>query len=203
MGADTSYEVRFDRFAVVRRSRSIDARYLRPYVFHRDAAARFPCARGVAPRPCSRPTLTSPRPASRLADADGAQPGAPQGETGLLPAKHRLSRRLTGGGRGASPPFPDCSSRRRKFPPPAARALTASPPLPHQALLGQEVVVTLGDTSTRTGIVYNVDPVNFSVALLKVRTDRPTHKSKLPFHGTRHYHGNRGCRAKSSDCLPV
>ena len=83
------------------------------------------------------------------------------------------------------------------------RALTASPPLPHQALLGQEVVVTLGDTSTRTGIVYNVDPVNFSVALLKVRTDRPTHKSKLPFHGTRHYHGNRGCRAKSSDCLPV
>ena len=48
MGADTSYEVRFDRFAVVRRSRSIDARYLRPYVFHRDAAARFPCARGVA-----------------------------------------------------------------------------------------------------------------------------------------------------------
>ena len=107
MGADTSYEVRFDRFAVVRRSRSIDARYLRPYVFHRDAAARFPCARGVAPRPCSRPTLTSPRPASRLADADGAQPGAPQGETGLLPAKDRLSRRLTGGGRGASPPFPD------------------------------------------------------------------------------------------------
>ena len=83
------------------------------------------------------------------------------------------------------------------------RALTASPSLPHQALLGQEVVVTLGDTSTRTGIVYNVDPVNFSVALLKVRTDRPTHKSKLPFHGTRHYHGNRGCRAKSSDCLPV
>ena len=55
-------------------------------------------------------------------------------------------------------------------------ALTVSPPLPHQALLGQEVVVTLGDASTRTGIVYNVDPVNFSVALLKVRTDRPTHK---------------------------
>jgi len=130
MGADTSYEVRFDRFAVVRRSRSIDARYLRPYVFHRDAAARFPCARGVAPRPCSRPTLTSPRPASRLADADGAQPGAPQGETGLLPAKHRLSRRLTGGGRGASPPFPDCSSRRRKFPPPAAQGAhrLSSPP---------------------------------------------------------------------------
>jgi len=115
MGADTSYEVRLDRFAVLCRSRSIDARNLRPYVFHRDAAARFPCARGVAPRPlpCDsrRPTLTSPRPASRLADADGAQPGAPQGETGLLPAKDRLSRRLTGGGRGASPPFPDCSSR--------------------------------------------------------------------------------------------
>ena len=111
MGADTSYEVRLDRFAVLRRSRSIDARNLRPYVFHRDAAARFPCARGVAPRPlpCDsrRPTLTSPRPASRLADADSAQPGAPQGETGLLPAKDRLSRRLTGGGRGASPPFPD------------------------------------------------------------------------------------------------
>jgi len=69
-------------------------------------------------------------------------------------------------------------------------ALTVSPPLPHQALLGQEVVVTLGDASTRTGIVYNVDPVNFSVALLKVRTDRPSHKSKLPFHATRHYHGN-------------
>jgi len=81
--------------------------------------------------------------------------------------------------------------------------LTALNPAHLKALLGQEVVVTLGDTSTRTGIVYNVDPVNFSVALLKVRTDRPTHKSKLPFHGTRHYHGNRGCRAKSSDCLPV
>ena len=204
MGADTSYEVRFDRFAVVRRSRSIDARDLRPYVFPPGCRREVPFSPRRRPAPSlpsdSRPTLTSPRPVSRLADADGAQPGAPQGETSLLAAKDRLSRRLRGGGRGASPPFPDCSSRPPKnIPPPSAMALTVSPPLPHQALLGQEVVVTLGDASTRTGIVYNVDPVNFSVALLKVRTDRPSHKSKLPYtrhsHAihtpfTRHYHGN-------------
>jgi len=47
--------------------------------------------------------------------------------------------------------------------------LTALNPAHLKALLGQEVVVTLGDASTRTGIVYNVDPVNFSVALLKPR----------------------------------
>lgn len=47
--------------------------------------------------------------------------------------------------------------------------LTALNPAHLKALLGQEVVVTLGDASTRTGIVYTVDPVNFSVALLKPR----------------------------------
>ena len=31
------------------------------------------------------------------------------------------------------------------------------------------MIITLGDASTRMGIVYTVDPVNFSVALLKVR----------------------------------
>ena len=41
--------------------------------------------------------------------------------------------------------------------------------------------MTLGDASTRTGIVYNVDPVNFSVALLKVRTDRPTQQIEASF----------------------
>ena len=111
MGADTSYEVRFDRFAVVRRSRSIDARDLRPYVFPPGCRREVPFSPRRRPAPSlpsdSRPTLTSPRPVSRLADADGAQPGAPQGETSLLAAKDRLSRRLRGGGRGASPPFPD------------------------------------------------------------------------------------------------
>lgn len=38
-----------------------------------------------------------------------------------------------------------------------------------KALIGQEVIITLGDASTRMGIVYTVDPVNFSVALLKPR----------------------------------
>jgi len=38
-----------------------------------------------------------------------------------------------------------------------------------QGLLGQEVVLTLADGSPRTGTVYTVDPINFSVALLKVR----------------------------------
>ena len=43
----------------------------------------------------------------------------------------------------------------------------------HQALLGQDVVLTLADGTTRTGTVYTVDPVNFSVALLKVREPPP------------------------------
>ena len=52
----------------------------------------------------------------------------------------------------------------------SADALTTPPILgtTRQALVGQEVVITLFDNSTRTGTVQNVDPVNFSVALLKV-----------------------------------
>ena len=43
------------------------------------------------------------------------------------------------------------------------------PSLFQQSLLGQEVVITLGDASTRQGTMFNVDPVNLSVALRKVR----------------------------------
>ena len=68
----------------------------------------------------------------------------------------------------------------------SADALTTPPILgtTRQALVGQEVVITLFDNSTRTGTVQNVDPVNFSVALLKVsaavqqhiRSGRPLEK---------------------------
>eukprot|EP00227_Mantoniella_beaufortii_P009496 CAMPEP_0197595432 /NCGR_PEP_ID=MMETSP1326-20131121/22854_1 /TAXON_ID=1155430 /ORGANISM="Genus nov. species nov., Strain RCC2288" /LENGTH=187 /DNA_ID=CAMNT_0043161793 /DNA_START=217 /DNA_END=777 /DNA_ORIENTATION=- len=47
--------------------------------------------------------------------------------------------------------------------------LSALNPAHLKALLGQEVVITLADGSTRTGTVYTVDPVNFTVALLKPR----------------------------------
>lgn len=46
-----------------------------------------------------------------------------------------------------------------------------------QGLLGQEVVLTLADGSSRTGTVYTVDPINFSVALLKVRSLHTPSKS--------------------------
>ena len=52
-----------------------------------------------------------------------------------------------------------------------------------QALLGQEVVITLADGSTRTGTVYTVDPVHYTVALLMVRAppcDGPTPRPIAP-----------------------
>ena len=41
--------------------------------------------------------------------------------------------------------------------------------------------MTLGDASTRTGIVYTVDPVNFSVALLKVRRNTRRQTTGVPW----------------------
>ena len=88
----------------------------------------------------------------------------------IVPAERHTARRP----RASSPPAPISRPPKNKISPPTAGA-HRRPPVPlfpptHQALLGQEVVVTLGDASTRTGIVYTVDPVNFSVALLKVGT---------------------------------
>lgn len=60
MGADTSYEVRLDRFAVLRRSRSIDARNLRPYVFH-GMPPRGSLVREASPRALSLATRAARR----------------------------------------------------------------------------------------------------------------------------------------------
>lgn len=99
----------------------------------------------------------------------------------IVPAERHTARRP----RASSPPAPISRPPKNKISPPTA-GTHRRPPVPlfpptHQALLGQEVVVTLGDASTRTGIVYTVDPVNFSVALLKVRT---------------HAGRRRGCRGR-------
>ena len=56
--------------------------------------------------------------------------------------------------------------------PPTFQNLTnflACRPSPPQSLRGQDVIITLSDESTRQGTVHNVDPINFTVALLKVR----------------------------------
>jgi hypothetical protein len=99
----------------------------------------------------------------------------------IVPAERHTARRP----RASSPPAPISRPPKNKISPPTAGALRR-PPVPlfpptHQALLGQEVVVTLGDASTRTGIVYTVDPVNFSVALLKVRRNTRRQTTGVPW----------------------
>jgi hypothetical protein len=99
----------------------------------------------------------------------------------IVPAERHTARRP----RASSPPAPISRPPKNKISPPTAGA-HRRPPVPlfpptHQALLGQEVVVTLGDASTRTGIVYTVDPVNFSVALLKVRRNTRRQTTGVPW----------------------
>ena len=68
--------------------------------------------------------------------------------------------------------------------PPALAVLLAFRPSPPQSLRGQDVIITLSDESTRQGTVHNVDPINFTVALLKVRPSaRRWHSPHPPLEG--------------------
>lgn len=119
------------------------------------------------------PDLAAARP---TADANPAPPPTSQSLSALNPAhlKVRPARRsperddeardprALRGTRAPSPPRASARSPSIILPAPIR-------PLRAQSLIGQEVVITLEDASTRRGTVYNVDPVNFCVALLKVR----------------------------------
>ena len=154
-----------------RPSRAVSGGTIRPFGIHSTLLR-------TGPRPPfhARATLTSPPFTSTdLQTLTALNPAhlkvIPASTTrAIVPAERHTARRPRAS--SPRPPF-HCRRKLKSRPPPPA--LTAAPPVPlfpptHQALLGQEVVVTLGDASTRTGIVYTVDPVNFSVALLKVGT---------------------------------
>ena len=187
MGADTSYDVRSDRVFVPPASIPSEPRRLRRN--HSTLRHPFdPSAHRPAPSlPRARDADLAPFHLDRFADADGAQPGASQGDPRLHHSRDRPGRTPHGAAAaGVVSPAPISRPPKNKISPPTAGA-HRRPPVPlfpptHQALLGQEVVVTLGDASTRTGIVYTVDPVNFSVALLKV--------------GGTHADRRRGCRGR-------
>jgi hypothetical protein len=175
MGADMSYDVRSDRVFVPPASIPSEPRRLRRN--HSTLRHPFdPSAHGPRPPFHARATLTSPPFTSIDSQTLTALNPAhlkviPASTTrAIVPAERHTARRP----RASSPPAPISRPPKNKISPPTAGA-HRRPPVPlfpptHQALLGQEVVVTLGDASTRTGIVYTVDPVNFSVALLKVGT---------------------------------
>lgn len=165
-----------------RPSRAVSGGTIRPFGIHR------PFCTGPRPPFHARATLTSPPFTSIDSQTLTALNPAhlkviPASTTrAIVPAERHTARRP----RASSPPAPISRPPKNKISPPTAGA-HRRPPVPlfpptHQALLGQEVVVTLGDASTRTGIVYTVDPVNFSVALLKV--------------GGTHAGRRRGCRGR-------
>ena len=187
MGADTSYDVRSDRVFVPPASIPSEPRRLRRN--HSTLRHPFdPSAHGPRPPFHARATLTSlPFTSIDSQTLTALNPAhlkvIPASTTrAIVPAERHTARRP----RASSPPAPISRLPKNKISPPTAGA-HRRPPVPlfpptHQALLGQEVVVTLGDASTRTGIVYTVDPVNFSVALLKV--------------GGTHADRRRGCRGR-------
>lgn len=187
MGADTSYDVRSDRVFVPPASIPSEPRRLR----RNHSTLRHPSTllhRPAPSLPRARDADLAPVHLDRFADADGAKPGASQGDPRLHHSRDRPGRTPHGAAAAGvvSPGPPISRPPKNKISPPTAGA-HRRPPVPlfpptHQALLGQEVVVTLGDASTRTGIVYTVDPVNFSVALLKV--------------GGTHADRRRGCRGR-------
>ena len=68
------------------------------------------------------------------------------------------------------------------------------PPLASAVLRGQDVIITLSDESTRQGTVHNVDPINFTVALLKVRPSaRRWHPPPPPSPGRADTKRRRSC----------
>lgn len=71
--------------------------------------------------------------------------------------------------------------------------LAALNPAHLESLLGQEVVITLGDASTRQGTMFNVDPVNLSVALRKPRPPLLVGHDNSAIHNTTSHNDQSFC----------